>query len=67
VYIREPALPVSSVLHTFSLKKVTAANQTFIEWSTDFSNDAGAEVILDSKFKKLDVSTMHTYLQSERL
>ncbi len=50
----EPASSVTSVIHTIALKKVTASNATFIEWVTDFSNDANAEVISDSRFKRLE-------------
>jgi hypothetical protein len=45
---------VTSVVHTISLKKITAHNTTFIEWVTDFSNDATAEIVTDSSFKRLD-------------
>lgn len=55
-----PDLSVSSVIHSLNLKRVTANNTTFLEWTTDFSNDATAEVIQDSKFKKLDVRAPKT-------
>lgn len=43
----------SSANHEISLKEVTASsNQTFIEWRTEFSNDASLQVIQDSRFKK---------------
>jgi hypothetical protein len=48
----EPANRVSSVIHTISLKKVTAGGATFVEWVSDFSSDATAEVIMDSSFKR---------------
>ena len=35
-----------------ALKRVSHDNSTFIEWVSDFSNDATQEVIQDSKFKK---------------
>ena len=50
----EPPIAVTSILHTISLKKVTSSNATYIEWSTDFSNDATSEVVQDSSFKKLE-------------
>lgn len=50
----EPASPVTSAIHTIALKKVTSNNSTFIEWTSDFSNDATAEIISDSRFKRLD-------------
>ncbi|EWM20817.1 hypothetical protein Naga_100519g5, partial [Nannochloropsis gaditana] len=31
---------------------VTATDHTFVSWSTDFSNDASADAVLDSRFKK---------------
>lgn len=42
------------MVHTISLRKVTSNNSTFIEWTTDFSNDATSEVVQDSAFKKLE-------------
>jgi hypothetical protein len=50
----EPASRVTSMVHSISLRKVTANNATYMEWSTDFSNDATSEVVQDSSFKKLD-------------
>eukprot|EP00597_Dinobryon_sp_UTEXLB2267_P002487 CAMPEP_0170057890 /NCGR_PEP_ID=MMETSP0019_2-20121128/718_1 /TAXON_ID=98059 /ORGANISM="Dinobryon sp., Strain UTEXLB2267" /LENGTH=155 /DNA_ID=CAMNT_0010262693 /DNA_START=66 /DNA_END=533 /DNA_ORIENTATION=- len=50
----EPPVAVTSILHSISLKKVTSSNATYIEWSTDFSNDATSEVVQDSSFKKLE-------------
>ena len=47
-----PASPVTSVIHTISLKKVTNGGGTFIEWVSDFSSDATAEVVLDSGYKR---------------
>ncbi|GAB5034700.1 bet v1-like protein [Nannochloropsis oceanica] len=47
-----PSISVSSALHKLSCKPVTATNQSFISWSTDFSNDASADTVLDSRFKK---------------
>jgi hypothetical protein len=41
------------VLHTISLHKVTTSgNASFIEWTTDFSNDATIDVVMDSTFKR---------------
>lgn len=40
----EPAIPVTSVVHTISLQRISATNQTFVMWDTDFSNDATSEV-----------------------
>jgi hypothetical protein len=35
-------------------RQVTASNATYIKWTTDFSNDATSEVVMDSQYKKLD-------------
>ena len=53
----EPAVSYTSATHTISLKEVSnpsdeAAAQTFIEWASDFSNDAKIAVIEDSRCKK---------------
>ncbi len=40
------------VLPRQALKRVSHDNSTFVEWVSDFSNDATQEVIQDSKFKK---------------
>lgn len=50
----EPASSVTSVVHSISCKRVSADNTTFVEWVTDFSNDATAEVVSDSSFKRLE-------------
>ena len=47
-------MPVTSVIHTISLRRITASNATFVEWITDFSNDATVEIVSDSSFKRLD-------------
>ena len=39
----DPPMSFSAVNHTISLRPVTSNNTTFIEWTTDFSNDASAE------------------------
>jgi hypothetical protein len=49
-----PAVPYLSTLSTISLKSVSASGQTFVEWHSDFSADAGQDVIQDAKFKRLD-------------
>eukprot|EP00753_Platysulcus_tardus_P010692 PLAT2969.1.p2 GENE.PLAT2969.1~~PLAT2969.1.p2 ORF type:complete len:176 (+),score=49.97 PLAT2969.1:41-529(+) len=50
----EPALHVMSALHTITVRRVTETNDSFVEWSTDFSNDADTAVVEDSRFKKLE-------------
>eukprot|EP00640_Fibrocapsa_japonica_P004958 CAMPEP_0113944278 /NCGR_PEP_ID=MMETSP1339-20121228/32572_1 /TAXON_ID=94617 /ORGANISM="Fibrocapsa japonica" /LENGTH=208 /DNA_ID=CAMNT_0000949425 /DNA_START=93 /DNA_END=719 /DNA_ORIENTATION=+ /assembly_acc=CAM_ASM_000762 len=54
VIASEPPLKCTSMLHTLSLKKVTLSDQVFMEWRTNFSSDAGQDVIQDSQFKKLE-------------
>ena len=54
VVVAEPAMEVSSLEGDIQLFRVTQDDTTFIRWSTDFSNDADAEIIQDQKFKKLD-------------
>jgi len=49
-----PSLSVLGVIHTIKLRRVTDVNQTFIEWTTDFSSDASQQVIQDARFKQLD-------------
>lgn len=50
----DPPLPFTSMVQTISLSKVTLTNETFIKWASDFSNDATAEVLTDSSYKRLD-------------
>mmetsp|Transcript_53516 Transcript_53516/g.61405 ORF Transcript_53516/g.61405 Transcript_53516/m.61405 type:complete len:150 (+) Transcript_53516:29-478(+) len=50
----EPKATVTSIHHHIKLLRVTDDNSTYIRWETDFSNDADANVIQDSKFKKVD-------------
>lgn len=39
------------------LKRITQNDETFLEWTTIFSNDADATVLMDQKYKKLDFFT----------
>jgi len=48
----EPGGAYTSALHRITATRVTSNNHTFISWATDFANDASADVILDSQFKK---------------
>jgi hypothetical protein len=50
----DPAISVTSAIHSIRLRPCTFDSTTLIEWTTDFSNDATQEVIQDSKFKKLE-------------
>mmetsp|Transcript_56131 Transcript_56131/g.89021 ORF Transcript_56131/g.89021 Transcript_56131/m.89021 type:complete len:150 (+) Transcript_56131:103-552(+) len=54
VIASEPAAPTFSTIHSITCQRVTTTNQCFIKWNTDFSNDATAAVIEDSKWKKDD-------------
>eukprot|EP01084_Bolivina_argentea_P213690 362843_1 len=51
-----PAVSYTSATHQITLREVTnpsdAKAQTFIEWTSDFSNDAKIQVIEDSRYKK---------------
>ena len=49
-----PEAHVASVVHSISLKKITATNGTYIEWATDFSSDVTSQIILDSSLKRLE-------------
>merc|ERR1711971_238105 len=53
----EPAVSYSSASHTISVKEVSnpsdgVAAQSFVEWTSDYSNDAKVNVIEDSRYKK---------------
>ena len=50
----EPALSCSSVQGTIEMLRVTDTDQTFVSWTTEFSNDADLIVIEDQKHKKHD-------------
>eukprot|EP01084_Bolivina_argentea_P242391 406646_1 len=47
-----PSVSYSSANHNIQLIEVTTGNQTYIEWNTEYSNDASLSVIRDSRFKK---------------
>ena len=50
----EPALSVTSIEGEFRFFAVTDSDQTFVQWTTEFSNDADYSVIADQKYKKQD-------------
>eukprot|EP00347_Sterkiella_histriomuscorum_P000132 403377048 len=54
VLTTEPAHKASSIQGSLTLKPVTKDEMTFVEWVTEFSNDADIEVIEDQRFKKFD-------------
>ena len=50
-----PSLSYTSVTSTIRLYPVTTGRnegQTFVVWTANFSNDAGADVIEDAKYKR---------------
>ena len=51
----DPAIEASSLEGEISLLRVTDGNQTYLRWTTEYSNDADAEMIQDQKFKKMDL------------
>jgi len=50
----EPPLGVTSVQHTIQCHTVTTTNQTYVNWSTDYSIDVTGPILEDSRFKKQD-------------
>jgi len=50
-----PPVRYLSAIHTVKLRRITSVNHTLVECTSDFSKDADTTVILDSKFKKLDL------------
>mmetsp|Transcript_4068 Transcript_4068/g.6899 ORF Transcript_4068/g.6899 Transcript_4068/m.6899 type:complete len:342 (-) Transcript_4068:1136-2161(-) len=47
-----PSIAYSGAEHKIRAIEVTTDDRTYIEWSTDFSNDASLQVIEDSRYKK---------------
>jgi hypothetical protein len=54
VFESVPALTYSGAIHTIKLRRVTEDNHTFVQFTSDYSKDAGNDVIVDSRFKKLE-------------
>ena len=54
VLATEPAHQVTSIQGQIHLRAVTDDSSTYVQWTTDFSNDADAGVIFDQKYKKLE-------------
>ncbi|CDW79803.1 UNKNOWN [Stylonychia lemnae] len=50
----EPPHKASSIQGSINLKPVTKDEQTYVEWITEFSNDADVQIIEDQRFKKFD-------------
>lgn len=53
----EPELTYTGALHTIRLYRDTLQGQTFMVWETDFANDAGLDIVQDSKYKKHEFFT----------
>ncbi|EME47243.1 hypothetical protein DOTSEDRAFT_69254 [Dothistroma septosporum NZE10] len=55
VITAEPKLDYSSVVSTIKCYPVTSGDSegsTFVEWTGNFSSDAGADIIQDAKYKR---------------
>mmetsp|Transcript_23988 Transcript_23988/g.66649 ORF Transcript_23988/g.66649 Transcript_23988/m.66649 type:complete len:149 (+) Transcript_23988:298-744(+) len=50
----EPALDCTSIMGEIQLTAVTLSDETFVRWTTVYSNDVSLERIQDQKFKKLE-------------
>merc|ERR1719278_861457 len=55
----EPAVSYSSAVHQVQCYRITTqlsekGPKTYFTWQTDFSNDASANVVVDSSLKKKD-------------
>merc|ERR1712013_122354 len=65
----EPAVSYSSASHTIVVKEVSnpadgVVAQSFVEWTSDYSNDAKVSVIEDSRYKKKEgFKAMKTYFE----
>ena len=51
----EPSVSVSSIVGELSFEAVTDSDQTYMRWSTEYSNDVDAEFIGDARWKKRDL------------
>jgi hypothetical protein len=49
-----PVLTYTAAEGEISFEKVSDTNQSFLKWTTIFSNDASIEVLQDQKYKKLE-------------
>mmetsp|Transcript_2988 Transcript_2988/g.3879 ORF Transcript_2988/g.3879 Transcript_2988/m.3879 type:complete len:148 (+) Transcript_2988:190-633(+) len=50
----DTAMPFTSADGELLFQKISDTNETFLKWTTSFSNDADAQVLQDQKYKKLD-------------
>ena len=51
----EPAISVSSIVGELSFVAVTDTDETFLTWTTEYSNDVDADFMGDVKWKKRDL------------
>ena len=51
----DPPISVSSIVGEISLSAVTDDDQTFMSWSTEYSNDVDADFIGDARWKKREM------------
>ncbi|KAI8899974.1 hypothetical protein BC833DRAFT_583540 [Globomyces pollinis-pini] len=59
-----PPVTMMSAIHTIRLRRISHDNTTLIEWESDFSYDAGVNVLEDSRFKKREgFADLVKYLQ----
>ena len=59
---RNDGVNCSSCQHIVTLKPVTSAGSTFVEWTVDYSNDADAATIMDTQFKRQsDLAALQAY------
>lgn len=49
-----PTITATSVEGVIHMESVTDGDHTFLLWTTEYSNDADAQVMADQKYKKLD-------------
>jgi len=54
VEVSIPKADYDAVTHTVRLWRISDRNQTFVEYTSDYSKNIDLQVMLDSKYKKLD-------------
>jgi len=63
---RNDGVNCSSCQHIVTLKPVTSAGSTFVEWTVDYSNDADAATIMDTQFKRQsDLAALQAYFAQD--
>jgi len=53
----DPPISISSIQGEFSLMEITDDKKTFLQWTTEYSNDVDAQIIEDQKYKKKEFFT----------